>query len=596
MHTRCIIWLALSAITISSAEEDSRLWSWNQNTEPTQPTKERYQIENGDAGNDAGNGDANIQPDADFLSVDAVIDTILATNRQGRNLDGFDEVYSDPTVQDALQKGDDTQARNLIKEKLCSLGLMQCDGEQNVEGKRPFLPPGELIYAHPPNAPYRGPPLRPPPGTKIMYGPPRPMPPGIVNKFGPPRKVGYVPNGIGPVHNGPSFVNAPPPHFHGPVYHSKPPGQIFDPNSPYKFDSNKETILTNEEYQALHLGGSLGETSIPQKPVHNDGITGGGSNSVNIHHHYHHVDGAANTKTPTVVVNNPIPVPLISNGNGLINSEFSSVNHHQAASSGFNPLTSGFNNLNTGQNAEIYGSGAKPIYENANNYDTGAQFGSSSFGATGAGGFGQQSQGTNSYHSSNPDYYKKALKGNSGINSLNSYNPQFGGGYGGLYSNGQNFQGQESARQDNFDCLCVPYDQCPARDVLGRKGDLILPLDPRNLGSDIEALIDATNTSSVNSTRTREETLNASSMADDVKSISKREIDVKKSDEPARVDGEAVSTSTSVLACMNEFGLGLYRRSPHIDIHISLISLFIYRKFHGIHSVFPVWLNVEYSL
>lgn len=47
------------------------------------------------------------------------------SQRQGRALQGYDEVYSDPNVQEALQKGDDGEARNIIKDRLCYLGLMQ---------------------------------------------------------------------------------------------------------------------------------------------------------------------------------------------------------------------------------------------------------------------------------------------------------------------------------------------------------------------------------------------------------------------------------------------------------------------------------------
>jgi len=54
-----------------------------------------------------------------------VVDEILVSQRQGRALQGYDEVYSDPNVQEALQKGDDGEARNIIKDRLCYLGLMQ---------------------------------------------------------------------------------------------------------------------------------------------------------------------------------------------------------------------------------------------------------------------------------------------------------------------------------------------------------------------------------------------------------------------------------------------------------------------------------------
>lgn len=57
--------------------------------------------------------------------VDTIIEDILSSTRQGRNLQGYDEVYTDPDLQEAIQKGDNSEARNIIKEKLCSLGLMQ---------------------------------------------------------------------------------------------------------------------------------------------------------------------------------------------------------------------------------------------------------------------------------------------------------------------------------------------------------------------------------------------------------------------------------------------------------------------------------------
>lgn len=147
------------------------------------------------------------------------------------------------------------------------------------------------------------------------------------------------------------------------------------------------------------------------------------------------------------------------------------------------------------------------------------------------------------------------MKGSSGINSINSYNGN-NNNYGGLYSNaGANYA--ESSRQDNFDCVCVPYDQCPARDVLGRKGDLILPLDPRNLGSDIEALDESNSTSNANVTRVAKEISESNSDESnsdqavsiettqaDLKHITKREVSEKRSDDVKKADGEAVSISS----------------------------------------------------
>lgn len=57
--------------------------------------------------------------------VEELVQELLSSQRQGRNLQGYDEVYTDPDVQQAIQKGDDSEARNVIKERLCSIGLIQ---------------------------------------------------------------------------------------------------------------------------------------------------------------------------------------------------------------------------------------------------------------------------------------------------------------------------------------------------------------------------------------------------------------------------------------------------------------------------------------
>lgn len=53
-----------------------------------------------------------------------MIDEILVSNRQGRNVEGFDQLYADPEVKNVLQLGNETIARTYIRDKLCSLGLM----------------------------------------------------------------------------------------------------------------------------------------------------------------------------------------------------------------------------------------------------------------------------------------------------------------------------------------------------------------------------------------------------------------------------------------------------------------------------------------
>ena len=57
---------------------------------------------------------------------DSLIDSIVSSSRQGRTLqqDGYNQVATDPQVKQALDAGNDSQARHYIREKLCDLGLM----------------------------------------------------------------------------------------------------------------------------------------------------------------------------------------------------------------------------------------------------------------------------------------------------------------------------------------------------------------------------------------------------------------------------------------------------------------------------------------
>lgn len=623
--------VAIAAILICTvlAEEQPK---WGGNFEPS--NSDYLSLESNDP---IGQGQIATNETNAANELDKVIDTILNSGREGRNLDGFDEVYSDPSVQEVLQKGDDRQARNVIKDKLCSLGLMDCENEQ-IEGKRPFLPPGELIYSQPP------PGYRKPNGPPNHYGPPRPMPPpnNNGNNFGPPRKVGYAyspqqtfqttQSFPGPVYHskppGPIYVESKPPgpfyegaHPPGPIYQGgkpqifdgpKPPGPIFngDSGSPYKFENVVENFHSHGKYEV-----SGTEFQGPAKPTIVVNAQGGAAttgqaaaSSVNIHHHYHHIDEGA-SKTPVVVNNQiPVPVPQLVSGNGISSSEFSSN------AGGFSPLSSGyeynkikqgssytgsqFNGLNSGVNSGIgpvnglsgngvYGGGVKPVFEQTNSigqsgyggsFDSGSSFGGNSqFGHSAGGSFNGNYNGgsntqygglasgvyngnTESFHSSNPGYYKKALNTNGGANSLSysqsNYKQQFAGQFGSS-GNGDNYQGFESNRQDNFDCVCVPYDQCPSTDIIGRKDDLILPLDPRHLRTDIEAVEEETVTiTDGNGTMTvvrvpkdavdNKNTTNATNttstpVKDETKKISKRDVSEKKDDVQEKADGEAVS-------------------------------------------------------
>jgi len=68
---------------------------------------------------------ANVTSGAE-ADEDSLIDSIMSSSRQGRALeqDGYNQVASDPQVRQALEAGNDSEARHFIREKLCNLGLM----------------------------------------------------------------------------------------------------------------------------------------------------------------------------------------------------------------------------------------------------------------------------------------------------------------------------------------------------------------------------------------------------------------------------------------------------------------------------------------
>lgn len=188
---------------------------------------------------------------------------------------------------------------------------------------------------------------------------------------------------------------------------------------------------------------------------------GKGGVQSHVHHHYHHNLGE-NQKNPTVIVNNPIPAAVAAAAEAAVQS---SQNGIYKPSSGFSPALGDFGGSYGGQTIANYGGssfnsfgGIKPVSESS----FGSNYAPNSFG-TSVGSFGTS------------DFYKKELS------------------VGGIPSNsllGEQYIGAESARGENYDCVCVPYDQCPTRDIIGRKDDLYLPLDPRNLKSDIEAEVE----------------------------------------------------------------------------------------------------------
>lgn len=248
-----------------------------------------------------------------------------------------------------------------------------------------------------------------------------------------------------------------------------------------------------------------------------------------VHHHFHHATGG-DGKIP---VGKPI--------NTVVDGSF--IEESYKPTNPFKPsLTIGGSSYGGnygGQSTVQYGSSTglgnfatKPVYENqgpqtfgSSLYDSSSTYGGNSFGAS-----------VGAYSSTG--LYKKELNVNNGIHSNQ------------LQSD--NYQGLESARAENYDCVCVPYDQCPSQDVIGRKDDLYLPLDPRNLKSNIDAVPEGEEERVItdgNGTETvvripkgapLNASLNDESGNENVKKVSKREASVKE-DQNDKGNPEAVS-------------------------------------------------------
>ncbi|KAL6442025.1 hypothetical protein ACFW04_002394 [Cataglyphis niger] len=378
---------------------------------------------------------ANIQSGASGVaevlseqSIESVIDNILVSNRQGRNLDGYEEIYSDPEVKNALQLGNDTIARTYIRDKLCSLGLMNCE---DTEGRRPYysphrdIYPHDVIYAQPVTIKPVGRPLPAIP-VKRPYGPAKPvsLPPSFGSSLGP----NVYP---GP---GPTF-GRPPPGFVGPYPGYKKPG--FPPpfvskpiyESGIDIESDFENKFIDKKQVVLHQPGS---SAVQQ----------------HVHHHYHHGDAINSGIAP-----NPVAIPSSPTlgGNGLGNYGYGNGGTYGSTFNDFEDYKKTFK-IKTSSNSGPSVSSAKgyadryPVYEKPN----GKQFSGS------IGQYGSNNQFPGNFPDNGNYQFNNGADNNYGATSYD-------------------------------DCVCVPYDQCATINHVGRKDDLYLAIDPRNLDKDIEA-------------------------------------------------------------------------------------------------------------
>lgn len=233
---------------------------------------------------------------------------------------------------------------------------------------------------------------------------------------------------------GPTF-GRPPPGFVGPYPGYKKPG--FPPpfvskpiyESGIDIEPDFEDKFIDKKQVVLHQPGS---SAVQQ----------------HVHHHYHHGDAINSGIAP-----NPVAIPSSPTlgGNGLGNYGYGNGGTYGSTFNDFEDYKKTFK-IKTSSNSGPSVSSAKgyadryPVYEKPN----GKQF---------SGSIGQYGS-NNQFPANFPD----------------NGNYQFNNGADNNYG---------ATSYD--DCVCVPYDQCATINHVGRKDDLYLAIDPRNLDKDIEA-------------------------------------------------------------------------------------------------------------
>lgn len=400
--------------------------------------------------------------------------------------------------------------------------FIQCDDN---EGRRPFysphrdIHPHDIIYAQPVTIKPVGRPL-PAIAIKRPYGPakPVPLPPGI---------------GSGPIYSG----------LPGPIY-SGPPGHFSGSSSSFSGSHHSSggpyPVYKKPPFgsRPVYEGGVDGEYEFENKFLEKKQVlvqqpTAGGVQQ-HVHHHYHHGEG--DVKNPGVIVGTPgLAGPILNPGaistNGLNSYGYGSSGTYGGSYNDFEDYKKTFKVKSPSNGNSLDPAASSSSY--ANNYPTydkskrdslftskgfsggvestkilssgfggGNGFANQGFGA-GNSGFGQIPNNgfiANGGHSSNNGFGSNAGLGasngfiaNGGHVSNNGFGSNAGlGSTNGFGSNSG--LGSSNGFENNYasnsydDCVCVPYDQCAGIDQAGRKDDLFLAIDPRNLGKDIEAV------------------------------------------------------------------------------------------------------------
>ncbi|XP_015379949.1 PREDICTED: uncharacterized protein LOC107173785 [Diuraphis noxia] len=230
-------------------------------------------------------------------------DSLVATDREAKSIDSYSTANDDSSQESEISStnGTDAHPRHLIRDRLCGLGLMECDDDELVEPKR-YIGPQDLIYAQPVSLKPVGRPIAAIPikstgsplQSSVGYGPPRPVP---------------YPSGSSSYGNGPSsYGNGPPSSYGsgGPSSFSSGPPIRNRPGSLYGISSRPPQVFESEAAESYR----------PKQPilggVPSVALPAGGLQQ-HVHHHYHHGDGADGIKAASAVVDSgfgPISGPI----------------------------------------------------------------------------------------------------------------------------------------------------------------------------------------------------------------------------------------------------------------------------------------------
>lgn len=342
----------------------------------------------------------------------------------------------------------------------------------------------------------------------------RPLPAIAVNRpfgYGPPKPLPFAP---GFSHGPPShaYPGPPPPPgfprpqlgFNGPYSGYKKTPSFGPAGKPIYEDSGLDgeyDFIPEDKHEYLEKKQILVQPNVSPVQQH-------------VHHHFHHEDGLNKGPNGGLIPGGISPSQGGPGGygygsSGTYGANFNDFNEYKKAfkiksPSATNSLDSGTTNGNNYANKfSDYEKNKRDSLLNNKGFSGNQEQGkvlNSGFGGNGLGNFGNNGLGSagNNF-------------GSFGNNGLGSAGNNFGSfGNNGLGSAGNNFGSNSNnnfgssgfdngfSSSVNDDCVCVPYDQCAAIDQAGRKDDLYLAIDPRNVAKNIDAESDDSSNSDTN--------------------------------------------------------------------------------------------------